>query len=73
MQNNTTKKPLNQNKMIKHINEIKLEGNDRFTEQFNLCSEHYQKAQDESLSDEERKKYFELWLHERYRLESGNY
>jgi hypothetical protein len=59
--------------MIKHINEIKLNGDDKFTEQFNLCSDYYQKSQDELLSNEERKNYFEGWLQERYRLESGNY
>lgn len=59
--------------MIKHINQIKLEGKDKFTEQFNLCSEYYQKSEDQSLSVEEREKYSNLWFEERQRLELGIY
>jgi len=59
--------------MVIHINEIKLEGNDKFTEQFNVCSDYYIKSNDESLTPEERKKYFDLWFEERQRLELGIY
>ena len=58
---------------MKHVNEIKLEGVDRWTKQFNLCSEYYQKAIDKTLSEAERKKYLDKWLEERQRLELGNY
>jgi hypothetical protein len=54
-----------------HINEIKLEGKDKWTEQFNVCSDYYKKSNDESLTPEERKKYFDLWFEERQRLELG--
>ena len=56
-----------------HINEIKLDGDSEWHNQFNLCSDLYINAQDESLTNEERKNYFERWVQERYRLESGNY
>jgi hypothetical protein len=56
-----------------HVNEIKLEGDDRFSKQFNLCSEYYIKAEDPKLSEEERKKYRQLWFEERQRLELGIY
>ncbi len=59
--------------MILHINEIKLEGDDKFTKTFNKCSEYWTKAFNESLSDDERKKNFELWFEERQRLEFGIY
>jgi hypothetical protein len=61
------------NKMKKHINEIKLKGNDKFTEQFNLCSDYYQKSQNKSLTKEEREKYLDQWFQERQRLELGMY
>ena len=59
--------------MILHINEIKLEGNDRFTEQFNKCSDLWQASQNESLSEDERKENLDLWLQERQKLELGLY
>ena len=59
--------------MILHINEIKLEGEDRFTEQFNKCSDYWQKAHDKSLSKEEREENFDMWFSEKQRLELGIY
>ena len=56
-----------------HINEIKLEGESKFTTQFNKCSDYWQKSHDESLSEDERKKNFDLWFEERQRLELGIY
>lgn len=56
-----------------HIHEIKLEGGGRFEAQFNLCSDYWQKAHDESLSEEERKEQLDLWFEERQRLELGIY
>lgn len=54
-----------------HVNELHLEGDDNWTQQFNLCSEYYQKWNDESLSKEEQDKYGKLWFEERQRLELG--
>ena len=59
--------------MILHINEIKLEGEDRFTKQFNKCSDYFQKAFDKSLSEEEREENFNMWFDEKQRLELGIY
>ena len=59
--------------MVLHINDIKLEGEDKFTKQFNKCSDYWQKSHDESLSEDERKKNFDLWFEERQRLEFGIY
>ena len=70
--NNTTTKPLNQNKM-KNINEIKIDGEGKWNKQFNLCSELFMKSQDESLTEEERKNYLDKWFEERQRLELGIY
>ena len=56
-----------------HINEIKLEDEDKFTKQFNKCSDHWQKAHDETLSEDERQKNLDLWFEERQRLELGIY
>jgi DNA topoisomerase VI subunit A len=70
--NNTTTKPLNQNRM-EHINEIKIDGEGKWNKQFNLCSELFMKAQDESLTEEERKNYLDKWFEERQRLELGIY
>jgi hypothetical protein len=59
--------------MIKHINEIKLEGDDTFTKQFNHCSDLYQKFNDETLSEEEREEYYQKWYMARQCLELGIY
>ena len=72
LKKNTTTKPLNQNRM-KHINEIKIDGEGKWNKQFNLCSELFMKAQDESLTEEERKNYLDKWFEERQRLELGIY
>lgn len=54
-----------------HINEIKFEGEDRWTKQFNLCSELYMKHSDMSLSEDERELALNMWIEERQRLELG--
>jgi len=56
-----------------HINEIKFEGEDRWTKQFNLCSEYFCKSLDTNLSEEEREDALNLWIEERQRLELGIY
>lgn len=58
---------------MKHINEIKIVGEDKWNKQFNLCSELFMKAQDESLTEQERKNYLDKWFEERQRLELGIY
>lgn len=54
-----------------HINEITLEGDDDWTKQFNKCSSYWQKAFDNSLSEEDRELNFNMWMEERQRLELG--
>jgi len=59
--------------MIRHINEIKFEGKDRWTIQFNLCSDLFMRSQDNSLSEDQREKAFKMWMEERIKLETDNY
>lgn len=56
-----------------YVHEIKLDNNSKFSEQFNLCSDLFSKATDEQLTEEERDKYFDMFISERYRLETGYY
>lgn len=39
-----------------HINQIRFDGNDRWTNQFNKCSDYFQKSNDMNLSESERNK-----------------
>ncbi len=55
------------------IHEIKLQGNDSFTTQFNKCSDYWILAHDEKLSQDQRDEYLDLWFEERQRLELGMY
>lgn len=59
--------------MILHINEIKLDSETKFANQFNKCSEYFMKSNDESLSEDEREMNLNLWFEERQRLEFGIY
>lgn len=54
-----------------HINEIKLPETDEFSRRFNECSDSYLKAQDETLSKEERNEASERWFIQRQCLELG--
>jgi hypothetical protein len=56
-----------------HVNQIKVEGDTPWAQQFNLCSDLYLKSMDRSLSAEQRKKYLDLWFEERQKLELGIY
>jgi hypothetical protein len=56
-----------------HINEIRLEGNDRFTNQFNLCSDLFQQWQKTEEDSEKEKEAFQRWQDERLKLELGMY
>lgn len=59
--------------MTLHINEIKLEGEDEFSTQFNLCSDLFAKARAEGLTDEERNKAWDEYFSAKYCLEQGLY
>jgi len=59
--------------IVLNIHEIKLTSKTPFTEQFNRCSDLFQKFNDDSLSKEEQEENFQAWLDERYRLETGSY
>jgi len=54
-----------------HVNELKFKGETPWVKQFNLCSDLWQKATDESLSEEEREEAVEMWTQERWMLEQG--
>lgn len=56
-----------------HVNEIKLSGDDRWTKQFNKCSDLWAEANDESRTKEEREQSSKLWFEERQRLELNIY
>ena len=53
------------------INEIKLSGDSDFVQKFNSCSDAWQRSNDESLSEEERKEAYEEWFHKKQCLEMG--
>ena len=59
------------NEKIIHINDIKLPGEDEFSQRFNAISDHWQKAHDESLSEEERNEHLDIWFRQRQCLELG--
>lgn len=59
--------------MILHVNEIKLTRNDKWGQLFNLCSEYYQKSNDDTLTEDDREEYFEKWKQARINLELGRY
>ena len=56
-----------------HINNLKFKGTDRWTKQFNKCSDYWIKANDPSLTESEQKLNLDLWFEERQRLELGIY
>lgn len=55
-----------------YVHEIKLEGNDKFSEQFNACSDIFQEYM-ESVDEQKKSQLWEQFLVERWRLESGSY
>lgn len=57
--------------MKKYVHEITLPGDSEFVKKFNYCSELFGKAMDNNNTQEERDKYWDEFLIERYRLESG--
>jgi hypothetical protein len=59
--------------MLKHVNEIKFEGDTPWVKAFNEASDHWLKYCDGSLTKEERHFNFEQWSIIRYELESGRY
>jgi hypothetical protein len=58
---------------MKYIHEIKLTDVTPFGEMFNHCSDLWNKSQDESLSEEEKKEASDEWLAKRQALEMGYY
>lgn len=58
---------------VQYIHELKLNKDDKFSEQFNLCSDLFKKSTDEKLSEEERKAAWEHFIEERIKLEQGTY
>ncbi len=54
-----------------YIHELKLDGDSEFIERFNYCSELFSKAMDSKNTQEDRNKYWDEFLSERYRLEQG--
>jgi hypothetical protein len=58
-------------KNMTYVHEIKLEEETPFAKAFNVCSELWQRSQDENLSEQERKEAGEEWLTRRQQLEMG--
>jgi hypothetical protein len=56
---------------MKHIHEIKLEGEGEFVERFNDISDYWQKANDPNLSEEERKEALDTYFVKKNCLELG--
>lgn len=56
-----------------YIHEIKLEEKNKFSQQFNICSDLFSTYFNMKHSDEEANKIFEQFLFERWRLETGSY
>lgn len=54
-----------------HLHDIKLEGEGEFVERFNDCSDYWQKAHDQSISEEERKEALDIWFVKRQCMELG--
>lgn len=55
-----------------YVHEIKFPETDKFSKQFNECSELFQKWKNEE-NEEIREKYWEGFIIERWRLETGSY
>lgn len=54
-----------------HVNELKLKGEDEFSNKFNHCSDLYAKATDETLDEETRDQAMKDFISARIRLEQG--
>ena len=59
--------------METYIHNLKLKGEDAFSQQFNSCSEYFKKAFDEALTKEERDANWEIFIQKRIALEMGIY
>lgn len=55
------------------LHDLKFEGEDDWTKKFNECSDYFQKFQDESLTEEQRDYYWDLFWDNRQLLELGIY
>lgn len=56
-----------------HVNQIFLPGEDNWTVAFNHCSALFKKANNPSISEEERNEYWKEYIEARQRLELGIY
>lgn len=54
-----------------YIHDIKLSGDSDFVERFNSVSDSWEKAHDESLTEEERKQHLDDYWGKKYCLEQG--
>ena len=57
--------------MNKHVNELKFDGDDEWTQKFNHCSDLYAKANDKKLTEKEKEDAWEEFVQARIRLEMG--
>lgn len=58
---------------MKHVNELKFEGDTPWIKAFNEASDCWSKYCDESLTEKERHNNYYLWSQIRYELESGRH
>lgn len=58
---------------MKHINEIRFEGDTPFEEAMNIANDYWTKFTDVRLSEKERDDAYESWAQIRYELETGKY
>lgn len=58
---------------MKHVNELRFEGDTPWIKAFNEASDHFTKYMDDTLSTEDRHFHYEQWGLIRYELESGRY
>lgn len=58
---------------IKYIHEIKLKETDKWSKQFNHCSDLFQKSFNSKYNEKEQRQFFDEYMNERYMLELGYY
>lgn len=58
---------------MKHVNEIKFEGNTPWEKAMNEASHYYIKSIDDSLTKEERDRNHNMWFDLKFAIELGLY
>lgn len=58
---------------MKHINELRFEGETPFEKAMNIANDYWTKWFNETLSQKERDDAYESWMQIRYELETGKY